>query len=45
MGVRLITMAARRHLSAAEKISLQDLYPLAGEERDSDQRTMGVGRW
>jgi hypothetical protein len=27
----------------AEKLSLQDLYPLAGEERDSDQRTIGVG--
>jgi hypothetical protein len=26
-----------------EKFSLQDLYPPAGEERDSGERTMGVG--
>jgi hypothetical protein len=28
-----------------EKFLLQVLYPPAGEERDSDKRTMGVSRW
>jgi hypothetical protein len=33
-------------MPAAGKVSLQDLYPPgAGEERDSDKRTMGMGRW
>jgi hypothetical protein len=30
-------------ISAEKKLSLQLLSPLAGEERDSGDRTMGVG--
>jgi hypothetical protein len=41
--VSLISAAVNN--TGMEKISLQDLYPHwpAGEERDSDKRTMGVG--
>jgi hypothetical protein len=31
-------------VGSSKKISLQDYTPLAGEERDSGERTMGVGQ-
>jgi hypothetical protein len=35
--------AEKTPIRKSEKFSLQDLTPPAGEERDSDQRTMGWG--
>jgi hypothetical protein len=35
----MITMAVEN--VGGEKLSLQDLYPPAGEERDPDKKTMG----
>src|SRR6185312_8717774 len=40
------TTALRSRCRQPKKISLQVLYPpMASEERDSDQRTMGWGQW